>query len=93
MIGREPYETLGMVIGEFGIVCEKNGDLTRWAKQGVLLLNAVLTVRQGQANSHKGKGWENVTSEIIKKLNERQDPVIFMLWGANAKAFTKYITN
>ena len=78
---------------EFGIKCSASGDLTRWAKQGVLLLNAVLTVRQGQANSHKGKGWENVTAEIIKKLNERQDPVIFMLWGGNAKAFEPLITN
>ncbi|MBE7074937.1 MAG: uracil-DNA glycosylase [Clostridiales bacterium] len=78
---------------EFGITCEKTGDLTRWAKQGVLLLNAVLTVRQGQANSHKGKGWENITSQIIKKLNERTEPVIFMLWGSNAKAFEEYITN
>ena len=59
----------------------------------MLLLNAVLTVRQGQANSHKGKGWENLTSEIIKKLNQRDDPVIFMLWGGNAKAFEPLITN
>lgn len=78
---------------EFGIKCLHSGDLTRWAKQGVLLLNAVLTVRQGQANSHKGKGWENITAEIIKKLNERKDPVIFMLWGGNAKAFEPLITN
>ncbi len=78
---------------EFGIKCLQSGDLTRWAKQGVLLLNAVLTVRQGQANSHKGKGWENITSEIIKKLNQRQDPIIFMLWGGNAKAFEQFITN
>ena len=78
---------------EFGITCQKTGDLTRWAKQGVLLLNAVLTVRQGQANSHKGKGWENITAEIIKKLNERQTPIVFLLWGKNAQEFKKYITN
>ena len=78
---------------EFGITCQKTGDLTRWAKQGVLLLNAVLTVRQGQANSHKGKGWENVTAEIIKKLNERETPIVFLLWGRNAGEFEKYITN
>ncbi len=78
---------------EYNIKCLPSGDLTRWAKQGVLLLNSVLTVRQGQANSHKNKGWENITAEIIKKLNERQDPVIFLLWGGNAKAFEKYITN
>lgn len=78
---------------EFGITCNKSGDLTRWARQGVLLLNAVLTVRQGQANSHKGKGWENVTCEIIKKLNEREQPIVFLLWGKNAQEFEKYITN
>lgn len=78
---------------EFGFKCYPSGNLTRWAKQGVLLLNAVLTVREGMANSHKGRGWENVTAEIIKKLNEREDPVIFMLWGGNAKAFEQYITN
>ena len=78
---------------EFNIKCEQTGDLTRWAKQGVLLLNAVLTVREGCANSHRGRGWENVTAEIIKKLNERDDPVIFMLWGGNAKEFEKYITS
>ena len=78
---------------EYEFECEKTGDLTRWAKQGVLLLNAVLTVREGQANSHKGKGWENITAKIIQKLNEREDPVIFLLWGGNAKAFETYITN
>lgn len=78
---------------EYNIKCENTGNLTRWAKQGVLLLNAVLTVREGQANSHKNKGWENVTQEIVKKLNEREDPIIFMLWGGNAKAFEVYITN
>lgn len=78
---------------EYNIKCEPTGDLTRWAKQGVLLLNAVLTVRAGQANSHKNMGWENVTAKIIQKLNEREKPVIFLLWGANAKAFEQYITN
>ena len=75
------------------IVCEKNGDLTRWAKQGVLLLNAVLTVRKGCANSHKNFGWEKFTSKIIELLNQRKDPVIFVLWGGNAKAFLPLITN
>lgn len=78
---------------EYNIKCEQSGDLTRWARQGVLLLNAVLTVREGQANSHRGHGWENITTEIIKRLNERQEPIIFMLWGGNAKAFEQYITN
>ncbi|MBO7219060.1 MAG: uracil-DNA glycosylase [Clostridia bacterium] len=68
-----------------------NGNLTKWAKQGVLLLNAVLTVQENMANSHKGKGWEKITSKIISLLNEREDPVIFMLWGGSAKALGKNI--
>ena len=78
---------------DLGIECIKNGDLTRWAKQGVLLLNATLTVRKGQAGSHKGIGWEQFTSQIIKLLNEREKPVIFVLWGNNAKAVLPLITN
>ena len=70
-----------------------NGNLTKWAKQGILLLNTVLTVRKGQANSHKGKGWETFTDDVIKKLNEREDPVIFVLWGNNAKTKEDLITN
>ncbi len=61
-----------------------NGNLTSWAKQGILLLNSVLTVRESCPNSHKNKGWELITSKIIKLLSERKDPVIFLLWGANA---------
>lgn len=77
-----------------GVVCDKtNGDLSRWAKQGVLLLNSVLTVRAHQPNSHKGMGWEKLTTRIIEKLNERDQPIVFVLWGGNAKAFEKYITN
>lgn len=68
-----------------------NGNLTKWAKQGILLLNSVLTVEKNKPNSHKGKGWEKVTTEIIKLLNMRESPVIFLLWGGNAKAFTKFI--
>lgn len=71
----------------------KHGELTKWAENGVLLLNAVLTVRGGQANSHKGKGWEQFTDSVIKLLNKRDKPVVFMLWGANAKAKAMYITN
>ena len=70
-----------------------NGNLTKWAKQGILLLNTVLTVRKGQANSHKGKGWETFTDDVIKKLNEREEPVIFVLWGNNAKTKEALITN
>lgn len=68
-----------------------NGNLTKWAKQGVLLLNSVLTVRAGSPNSHKGKGWEQITTKIVNLLNDREDPVIFMLWGGNAKALCKNI--
>ena len=61
------------------------GDLTGWAKQGVLLLNAVLTVREGFANSHKDKGWEFFTDAIVKKVSKLTSGVVFILWGANAR--------
>lgn len=70
-----------------------NGYLIPWTKQGVLLLNTVLTVRSGEANSHRKKGWENFTDELIKKLNEREKPVIFLLWGNNAKEKMSLIIN
>ena len=66
--------------------------LVPWAERGVLLLTAVLTVRAGQANSHKGKGWEYVTYAVIKKLNERKEPVVFLLWGGNARAKKQFVT-
>ena len=78
---------------DVGIKPTTSGDLTPWAKQGVLLLNAVLTVRQGRANSHKGMGWELFTDEVIKKLNERDTPIAFILWGANARSKKALITN
>ena len=71
----------------------KHGELTKWAKNGVLLLNNVLTVREGCANSHKGMGWEQFTDDVIKLLNLREKPMVFLLWGANARAKTKLITN
>lgn len=77
---------------DLGIAPASHGELTSWAKQGVLLLNAVLTVRKGQANSHKGKGWEEFTDAVIKKLNEHSEPVAFILWGANAKAKAQFVT-
>ena len=70
----------------------KHGELTNWAKSGVLLLNTVLTVRRGMANSHKDKGWEHFTDRVISLLNEREKPVVFLLWGNNAKAKRKLIT-
>ena len=72
---------------DLNIKCEQTGNLTRWAKQGVLLLNTSLTVRRGQANSHRGKGWETFTNEIIKLLSKRKDPMVFILWGSNAQSF------
>jgi uracil-DNA glycosylase len=63
----------------------KSGELTDWAKQGVLLLNAVLTVREGCPNSHKDKGWEIFTDRVISELNRKETPVVFLLWGAYAK--------
>ena len=70
-----------------------HGCLTDWAKEGVLLLNTVLTVRDGEANSHKGKGWEKFTDRIISELNNREKPVVFILWGNNAKIKEQLITN
>ena len=78
---------------DLGIKMPGHGYLADWAKQGVLLLNTVLTVRRGQANSHKGKGWEIFTDRIVEILNERQKPMVFILWGANAKSKTELITN
>ncbi len=78
---------------DIGVPIPKTGDLTPWAKQGVLLLNSVLTVRKGAANSHKGKGWEQFTSAIIKKLNERDKPIVFLLWGNNAKQVANAVDN
>lgn len=70
-----------------------NGNLINLEKQGVLLLNTVLTVRKGEANSHKDKGWEILTGKIIEKLNEREAPIVFLLWGNQAKKLGEKITN
>ena len=69
------------------------GDLSHWAQQGVLLLNTVLTVEEGNANSHKGMGWERLTNRLIESLNELKHPVIFILWGKPAQDKEKLITN
>ena len=78
---------------ELGCTIPNNGYLLSWAQQGVLLLNTVLTVRDGEANSHHGKGWEIFTDEIIRQLNARRDPVVFLLWGNNARKKKELITN
>ncbi|UJB40754.1 uracil-DNA glycosylase [Streptomyces sp. A1-5] len=70
---------------ELGHPVPDNGYLMPWAQQGVLLLNAVLTVREGEANSHKGKGWEKVTDAVIRAVANRPDPAVFVLWGNYAK--------
>ncbi|MGL5634651.1 MAG: uracil-DNA glycosylase [Sarcina sp.] len=78
---------------DLGCYIPNHGFLESWAKQGVLMLNTALTVREGQPNSHKGKGWEILTDKIIELLNEREDPVVFILWGANAISKERLITN
>ncbi|EMF0075319.1 uracil-DNA glycosylase [Enterococcus hirae] len=76
---------------DLGISPVKHGNLVSWAKQGVLLLNTVLTVREGQAYSHRGKGWEILTDKIIEKLNEREKTIVFILWGKPAQEKMKMI--
>lgn len=71
---------------DLGCPIPNHGCLEHWARQGVLLLNTVLTVRRGQANSHRGKGWEHFTDRVIEVLNARKQPVVFILWGRNAQA-------
>lgn len=77
---------------ELGCYIPNNGYLEKWARQGVLLLNSALTVRAGAANSHRGKGWEQFTGAVCQRLNDRAEPVIFLLWGANAKEKRALIT-
>lgn len=78
---------------EYGYPIPESGELTYWAQQGVLLMNTVLTVRDSCPNSHKGMGWEIFTDDVIKLLNQRPEPMVFLLWGVNARAKTKLITN
>lgn len=95
--GIEPPPSLKNIFKEMhedlGIKIPSSGDLTCLAKQGVLLLNTVLTVRAGMADSHKGKGWEIFTDRVINELNKKQSPVIFLLWGAKARNKAEIITN
>ncbi len=96
--GIEPPPSLKNIFKEIetdvGIVQPAHfGELTSWAKQGVLMLNAVLTVRQGEPNSHKNKGWEKVTDRIIYELNKKEQPIVFLLWGRNAIAKASIIDN
>ena len=70
---------------DIGCYIPNNGYLVKWAQQGVLLLNTVLTVRAHQANSHQGKGWEQFTDAVIRAVNEKEEPVVFLLWGRPAQ--------
>jgi uracil-DNA glycosylase len=72
------------IADELGVPVPVGGDLTPWAKQGVLLLNTSLTVREGKAGSHRGQGWEILTDRIIELLAQREQRLVFLLWGANA---------
>lgn len=81
------------ITDDLGVAMPQHGELTGWAKQGVLLLNTVLTVRAGQPNSHKDKGWEIFTDRVISELNRKETPVVFLLWGANAEKKARVITN
>lgn len=78
---------------DLGLSFTNNGDLSSWAKQGVLLLNTCLTVRAHEANSHKDKGWEQFTDRIILEVDKLDSPVVFMLWGSNARAKKKILNN
>jgi uracil-DNA glycosylase len=78
---------------DLGCYIPNNGFLKKWADQGVLLLNTVLTVRSGEANSHKNKGWEHYTDTIISLLNDKKSPIVFILWGNNAQAKQSLVTN
>ncbi len=95
--GVEPPPSLQNIFKELmsdvGIARPQHGELTCWARQGVLLLNTVLTVREHEPNSHKGKGWEILTDRIISELNDKEPPVVFLLGGANARSKKALITN
>ncbi len=78
---------------ELGLYIPNNGYLMKWAHQGVLLLNTVLTVRRGEANSHKGRGWEQFTDAVISAVNTQDRPVVYFLWGSNARSKKNLITN
>jgi uracil-DNA glycosylase len=77
---------------DIGLAIPAHGDLSAWAHQGVLLLNTTLTVREGEPGSHYGRGWETLTDAMIKALNEKADPVVFLLWGAHARKKKALVT-
>jgi len=79
------------LVNDLGIEYPSTGNLSKWAKEGVLLLNTILTVELHKALSHKDKGWESLTLEVVKALSNRDKPLVFILWGANARSYKKYI--
>lgn len=81
------------ITDDVGVTMPPYGELTGWARQGILLLNTVLTVRAGSPNSHKDKGWEIFTDRVISEINKKETPVVFLLWGANAERKARIITN
>ena len=95
--GVEPPPSLKNIFRELetdmGLEPPTSGFLTPWAQEGVLLLNTTLTVRRGQANSHKNLGWTQFTDAVIRKLNDRTQPIVFLLWGGNARSKRELITN
>lgn len=95
--GVEPPPSLKNIYKELnsdiGMEIPSHGELTAWARQGVLLLNTVLTVREASPNSHKDKGWEIFTDRVIAELDKKQTPVVFLLWGANARRKAEKISN
>lgn len=78
---------------DLGYDMPKSGSLEKWGREGVLLLNSILTVQKDTPLSHKGKGWETFTDEVIKKINEKDTPVVFILWGSYARSKKELITN
>lgn len=78
---------------DLGFDIPNHGNLTKWAEEGVLLLNTVLTVEKGKADSHQGKGWERFTDRVLELLNEKETPVVFILWGLKARSKKSLITN
>jgi len=95
--GVEPPPSLKNIFAELqndlGITPPMSGDLTKWAQRGVLLLNTTLTVREGRPQSHKGHGWEILTDAVIRKLDQRRQPTVFILWGGNARSKKPLITS
>jgi uracil-DNA glycosylase len=95
--GVEPPPSLKNIYKELesdtGFKIPDHGELTKWAEQGVLMLNTVLTVREANPNSHKGMGWESFTDRVIAELDKKQTPIVFLLWGANARNKAEIIKN